>query len=140
MSDNDVVILITDVYTDGMSTNHEPEVWTSPNGVSAELHFAGLTSFEPVDDDEYDGGWYADFPGQRHPADYVLSVVGQPFDVVEEITVHPTGGWGYYDAISDLLVRDGWAPPLVEDEECPHGLSLSLCADPINHYPLERAW
>jgi hypothetical protein len=22
-----------------------------------------------------------------------------------------------------------------ETEDCPHGLSASLCADPINHYP-----
>lgn len=26
----------------------------------------------------------------------------------------------------------------VEEAECPHGLSLWLCADPINHYPADR--
>lgn len=33
----------------------------------------------------------------------------------------------------DFEAQDG-----AQDEECPHGLSAWLCADPINHYPADN--
>lgn len=112
----------------------------TPKGVPAELHYTGLTTFELADDEDDFGGWYADFPGQRHPAGYVLTAVGRPFDVIADFVVHPVNGWGYYDTIMDTLIREGWFPPAPTPEElatCSHGLSLALCADPVNHYPME---
>lgn len=119
------------------NTDGSPEVWITPSGKATELHFTGQVRYESNDGEDY--SWYADFPGQRHPAGYEMTVAGQPFDVVAEFVVSPTGGWGYYDAIVDLLIHEGWTPPpLTEAEmaECEHGLSLALCHGP-GHYPMD---
>lgn len=48
--------------------------------------------------------------------------------------------WNEQQGIPFCFECGDWHKPedqhsYVENEECPHGLSLWLCADPINHYP-----
>lgn len=124
------------------TTTYEPEVWTR-NGRAFELHVVDMAAREAdylllLTDEEAEmwEPWYADFPGQRPPQTYQLTEVGRPFDVVDEFTVFPVGGWSWYDAAQDRLLRDGYDGPPPSEEDlavCEHGLSQRLCAGP-NHY------
>lgn len=122
-----------------MTDTLTPEVWTSPAGVEAELHAAAFDPYVPETEDEYYDAyeWHADFPGQRPPQRYKM--VAADGTVVDDFVVSPCGGWSAYDAASDRLVREGWAPPPYDEAECEHGLSLALCAGP-GHYPSDEAF
>lgn len=115
------------------------ETWRSPAGVPAVLTPYTPEPYVPDDDEEYyDEGWYADFPGQRPPQSYRMVTLWGV--TVDDFTVFPLDPWSPYDAASDRLVREGWTPPPPTDEElaqCEHGLSLRLCAGP-EHYPMEE--
>lgn len=105
------------------------EVWESPAGVAATL--------EPVDVPGLLDEWYPESPGARPPR--VYRMVDAAGLTVTEFTVFPVEPWSWYDAASDLLVKEGWTPPPPTAEDlavCEHGLSVSLCAGP-GHYPEE---
>lgn len=105
------------------------EIWTDPQGRPAYLIPVGVPA-----PDFGDEGWYADEPGQRPPYEYRIQAAHNPRLALKRI-VFPYEPWSPYDAISDILVADGFTPPTAEPEaECVHGLSLSLCAGP-GHYP-----
>lgn len=115
-----------------MAEELAPEIWLDPLGRPAELRHVGLTAYDG------DDAWYAEQPGQLHPHTYEVRNVANPRLRLTRV-VFPVEPWSPYDAISDLLVRDGWTPPAATVEElatCEHGLSAQLCAGP-NHYPME---
>lgn len=124
------------------TTTFAPEIWTR-DGVPFELHAVDMAAREAeflasLSDEEAAmwEPWYPDFPGERPPQTYQLTRVGNPYDVVAEFTVFPVGGWSWYDAASDRLLRDGYDPPPPTEADlavCEHGLSARLCSGP-NHY------
>lgn len=99
------------------------EVWTHDDGSTAELVVA----------DTDPGDWFPESPGHRPPVTYELRSAGVAVGVW---TVFPVEPWGPWDALVDLLAREGWRPPAEEYRTCEHGLSADLCAGP-NHYPNE---
>lgn len=118
------------------TTTETREVWTSPDGVEAYLTPVPLTPPDP--DDEFYEPWFAESPGARPPGRYNLIAVDDG-RVVFDYTVYPYEPWSWYDAISDILLRDGWEPPPLTEEEmalCEHGMSAWLCAGP-SHYPMD---
>jgi hypothetical protein len=113
----------------------ESEVWTTSEGVSVELR---PVPWPPLEADE--DPWFPESPGHLPPVKYHLVAVATG-EVVDERVVFPVAPWSPYDAVSDLLLRDGYEPPpLTEAElaECEHGLSAALCAGP-GHYPPDGA-
>jgi hypothetical protein len=86
----------------------------------------------PLEDGEEP--WFAEAPGQREPRRFLL--VDATGSVLEELVVAPTGGWGYLDALTDMLVGRGWTFPTAPYEVCPHGMSADLCSGP-GHYPMD---
>ena len=61
--------------------------------------------------------------GDPDPADYPW------LDLPAERALLAGEGLPFTDDVSD------WYPPEPEPEQCHHGLSAWLCADPISHYP-----
>lgn len=106
------------------------EIWLSPDGRPC---FLELAPPPPPSGEDWEDGWYPEAPGQLPPKTYLVDG--------EQITVSPVGGWSWYDAISDILIRRGYTPPPPTPEElatCEHGLSAQLCAGPM-HYPDDRS-
>lgn len=107
------------------------EVWMDPQGRPAYLIPVGAPDFG-------EDGWYADQPGQRPPFEYRIQAAHNERLALKWV-VFPVEPWSPYDAISDILVAEGFTPPSPSADElltCQHGLSLSLCAGP-GHYPQE---
>jgi len=103
-----------------------PEIWISADGLPAELT---LVDFAPLADG--DDGWFPEGPGERPPRAYEMRVGP---NVVWERVVFPVAPWSPYDAVADILVAEGWAPPPSDDDaECEHGMSARLCSGP-RHY------
>ena len=104
------------------------EIWTDPLGRPAKLIPVGMPDFG-------DDPWFAEAPGQRPPYEYRIEAAHNSRLALTRV-VFPVEPWNAYDAISDILVRDGFTPPppTAEDlAECEHGLSAHLCTGP-NHY------
>jgi hypothetical protein len=115
----------------------ELEVWTTPAGVAVELRAVDFEPYVPADDEEDCGGWewFPESAGARPPQRYLLVEVATG-EVDLDRTVFPYAPWTAYDAISDVLLADGYEPPPLTEAElatCEHGLSASLCSGP-NHY------
>ena len=104
------------------------EIWTDPAGRPAYLIPVGAPVFE-------DDGWYADFPGQLPPFEFRVQAAHNPRLALRKV-VFPYAPWSAWDAVSDILIAEGFTPPARDEAECEHGLSLSLCAGP-GHYPQE---
>lgn len=123
--------------------HHPVEVWVSPSGERAALNLVPMGV--PDDGDDY---WEPDGPGQLPPQQYALT--NDAGDDVELVTVFPLKPWNAYDAVGDVLRRDGWSYshsvwggsggkagtviPEPEYVECSHGRDADLCRDPDNHY------
>jgi|PlaIllAssembly_1097288.scaffolds.fasta_scaffold00151_3 hypothetical protein len=118
-----------------MVTTMEAEIWTTAEGVAAKLL---PVDFEPYDgDDEEFGGyeWFPEGPGQRPPQRYVLEAV-ETGEIIFDYTVFPYAPWSPYDAIFDVLMKEGFTPPPPTEAElalCEHGMSANGCSGP-NHF------
>ena len=111
------------------------EVWTDPLGRPAYLIPVGAPDFGE------DDPWYPDFPGQRPPFEYRIEAVHNPRLAFKRV-VFPYEPCSPYDAISDILIGEGFNPPPCTEAElamCEHGLSAQLCAGP-GHYPMDERY
>jgi hypothetical protein len=79
------------------------EVWIDPTGRPVELEYVGLTGDgeEGPDGETYE--WFPESPGHLHPRTYLVGGI--------EFVVFPVEPWSPYDAIADILLRDGYTPP-----------------------------
>ena len=84
----------------------------------------------------YDAANYADAYGQSVADDYPDKASQEIFPNDPTLAEEWASGWrqGWDEYQTELL------DSLTEEEECPHGLSLWLCADPINHYPPDGSY
>jgi hypothetical protein len=94
----------------------EAEVWLDPLGRPAHLTFLGSpeAAFPELTADEDYEPWFPEGPGQRPPVVYELRNAANPRLRLTR-TVFPLEPWSPYDAITDILVREGWTPPAQED-------------------------
>lgn len=92
----------------------ETEVWIDPLGRPATLTYLGSPedAYPEMTQEEYYEPWYPDFPGQLPPVVYELRNVANPRLRLLR-TVFPLAPWTPYDAISDILAREGWVPPQI---------------------------